>query len=453
MSKSKKYEMDMCSGSILGKMLIFALPLMCSNMLQLLFNAADIIVVGRYAGDNALAAVGSNTALINLLTNVFIGLSIGTNVLVARYFGAKDVKDLHKVVHTSIMLSIVCGLALTAVGEIFARQLLELMKAPEDVIELSALYLRIYFIGMPAMMLYNFGSAILRAVGDTKRPLYYLLGAGIVNVGLNLLLVIVFHMGVAGVAVATVISETISSALIIISLMHEKGDYRLELNKIRIDGKTCKDIMRIGLPAGFQGTIFSLSNVVIQSSVNGFGSIVVAGNSAAANLEGFVYFAMNAFHHATLTFTSQNMGAGQYKRVNRVLATGLSCVTVTGFVVGYAVVLLGRVLLGIYTKNPAAVDAGMVRIWMVCGTYALCGLMDVMVGGIRGLGYAIMPMIVSLLGACGLRLIWLATIFKLPQFHTIRTIYMSYPVSRAITVLAHVVCYIIIRKKHPLNTL
>ncbi len=446
---AKKYEMDMCSGSILKKMLLFAFPLMLSNMLQLLFNAADIIVVGRFAGDNALAAVGSNTSLINLLTNVFIGLSIGTNVLVSRYFGAKDKDNLQKTVHTSLMISLICGVVLTAIGEIFARQLLELMKSPEDVIDLAAVYLRIYFLGMPAMMLYNFGSAILRAIGDTKRPLYYLLGAGVINVLLNLLLVLVFHLGVAGVAIATIISQIISSLLIIRCLMKEKGDYRFIPKLLKIDGGKLKEIMRIGLPAGFQGTIFSLSNVVIQSSINSFGAVVVAGNSAAASLEGFVYFAMNAFHHSTLTFTSQNLGARQYKRISRVLLTGLACVTAAGFIAGYIVVLAGRPLLGIYTKNPAAIDAGMQRIWVVCGTYALCGLMDVMVGGIRGLGYAIMPMIVSLIGACGLRLVWLATVFQIPQYHTTETIYMSYPVSWGITVLAHIICYIIIRKKHP----
>ena len=445
--KKAKYEMDMCNGPILKKMLLFALPLMFSSILQLLFNAADIIVVGKYAGDNSLAAVGSNTALINLLTNLFIGLSVGANVLVARFYGADKKRELSETVHTSMLLSLISGFILMAAGEIFARELLILMKTPDKILDLATLYLRIYFLGMPSMMIYNFGSAILRAVGDTKRPLYYLFMAGVINVGLNLFLVIVFKLDVAGVGIATVISQTVSAALVVICMLRDKGAVHFELKRLRIYGDKFKSIMQIGLPAGFQGTIFSLSNVVIQSSVNLFGEIVVAGNSAAANIEGFVYMAMNAFHHATLSFTGQNYGAGKMDRVKKTLFTGQACVIVTGILFGQLAVIFGRQLLGIYTDNPVAVDAGMVRLMVICGTYELCGMMDVMVGSIRGLGYAVMPMIVSLVGACGLRLIWIATVFQIPKYHTTKVIYLSYPVTWLVTFLVHVLCFVIIWNK------
>lgn len=446
--KSKKYEIDMCNGPILRKMLMFTLPLMLSSMLQLLFNAADIIVVGKWCGDNSLGAVGSNTALINLLTNVFIGLSIGANVLVARFYGSGNQKDLSETVHTAMLLSIISGFILTVVGELFARQLLILMKTPDEILDLATEYLRIYFIGMPAMMVYNFGSAILRAVGDTRRPLYFLFLSGVLNVGLNLLLVIPLGMDVAGVGIATVFSQTVSAVLVVICMIRDKGAVKLEIRKLRINGKKFLSIMRIGLPAGFQGTVFSLSNVVIQSSVNLFGKTVVAGNSAAANIEGFVYMAMNAFHHATLSFTSQNFGAAKYDRIKKSLFTGQACVFVTGLLLGQLVCIFGRPLLSIYTKTPAAIDAGMVRLKFICGTYFLCGMMDVMVGAIRGMGYAILPMTVSLIGACGLRLVWIATVFQIPKHHTTDTIYMSYPVTWAVTLAVHIICFIIIWRKN-----
>lgn len=359
---NKKYEIDMCSGSVFGKMLLFALPLMCSSILQLLFNAADIVVVGRFAGDNALAAVGSNTALINLLTNLFVGLSVGTNVLTAQYYGAKRERDLKETVHTSMLLSLYSGLLLTVVGLIGAPKLLELMQAPPEVLNLAVLYLRIYFLGMASMMVYNFGSAILRAVGDTKRPLYYLLGAGIVNVVLNLFFVIVCHLGVAGVAMATVISQTISAFLVVRCLVREQGGIHLDLKALAITKEKLGKIMQIGLPAGFQGTVFSLSNVVIQSAVNSFGNIAVAGNSAAANIEGFVYMAMNAFHQATISFTSQNYGARAYKRIYKILFAGELFVIVTGVVLGNLAVLLGESLLGIYSPSAEVITAGMARL-------------------------------------------------------------------------------------------
>lgn len=359
--QEKRFEMDMCSGPIMKKMLMFAIPLVCSSVLQLLFNAADIVVVGRFAGDNSLAAVGSNTALINLLTNLFIGLSVGVNVLTGLCYGAKQEKELTETVHTAMLLSIFSGLFLLVGGILSARVLLEWMQAPEEVIGLATLYLRIYFVGMPAVMIYNFGSAILRAVGDTRRPLFYLTAAGIINVILNLFFVIICRLDVAGVALATVISETVSGGLVFWSLMKEKGGIQLIPSRLRIYKDKLMKILRIGLPAGFQGIVFSLSNVLIQSSVNLFGATIVAGNSAAANIEGFVYVSMNAFHQATVSFTSQNMGAGKHERINRILLCGEICALIVGVVMGNACVIFGNSLLGVYSSSPEVIQAGLVR--------------------------------------------------------------------------------------------
>ena len=423
------YEIDMCNGPILSKMLRFSIPLMCSSVLQLLFNAADIVVVGRWAGDNSLAAVGSNTALIGLLTNLFVGLAVGANTLAAKYYGARDRDALHRVVHTSILLSIISGLVLTVVGVFGARTILIWMQTPENVLDLATLYLRIYFLGMTATMVYNFGAALLRAEGDTQRPLYFLSLAGVVNIVLNLFFVIVCKLDVAGVAIATVISQCISASLVLRCMVKDTGPLHLDLKKMRLHPQAMRQILRIGLPAGFQGILFSLSNVVIQSSVNTFGEVIMAGNSAAANIEQFVYVSMNAMYQATISFTSQNYGAGNYHRIRKIMIRAQGCVLVVGLVLGNAATLAGRVLLSIYT------------------TYALCGMMDVMVGGLRGIGYSIMPMLVSLVGACGLRLLWIATIFQLPQFHTIQTIYWSYPISWAITFGVHVICFLWAMKK------
>lgn len=446
-TEKRKYEMDMCSGSILGKILLFALPLMFSSILQLLFNAADIIVVGRYAGDNSLAAVGSTSSLINLLTNFFLGLSVGANVLVARYCGAKKDDEVSQTVHTAMLLSIYSGIILTFIGCIGAKQILIWMQTPEDVLPLAALYLRIYFAGITATMLYNFGSAILRAIGDTKRPLYYLTTAGVINVLLNLFFVIVCKMDVAGVALATVISQCISAMLIVRCMMKEEGSIHLELSMLHVDGDKFKRILQIGLPASFQGMVFSFSNVIIQSSVNSFGAITVAGNSAAANIEGFVYVSMNAFHQAAISFTGQNIGAAKYERVNRILYIAEGCVLVVGLLLGNLAVLFGRSLLALYTNSSAVIEAGMIRMRFICTVYALCGMMDVIVGSLRGMGYAVMPMIVSLIGACGLRLIWIFTFFRMETFHTQASLYLTYPVSWLITFLAHVVCFVIVRRK------
>lgn len=447
MADQKKYEMDMCSGSILKKMLMFTLPLMLSSILQLLFNAADIVVVGRFAGDNSLAAVGSTTALINLLTNLFVGLSIGANVTAARNYGGKREDALSRTVHTAVTISIISGVILTVIGVVGTKEMLRLMSTPDEIIDLAADYLRIYFAGITATTIYNFGSALLRAIGDTKRPLYYLLAAGAVNVVLNLLFVIVFKMDVSGVALATIISESLSAFLVIRCLMRETGAIKLELKKLRVHKAELISIIRIGLPAGFQGIVFALSNVVIQSSVNLFGNIVVAGNSAAANIEGFVYMAMNSFYQATLSFMSQNFGAGQYKRLNKILACGELCVVAVGLVLGNAAVLFGNQLLSIYSDSPEVIAAGMVRLHYISKVYFLCGIMDVLVGALRGIGYSVLPMVVSLLGACGLRLLWIATVFQIPQFHKVEVVYLSYAITWIITAGVHFLCYIIVRKK------
>ncbi len=447
MADQKKYEMDMCSGSILKKMLMFTLPLMLSSILQLLFNAADIVVVGRFAGDNSLAAVGSTTALINLLTNLFVGLSIGANVTAARNYGGKREDALSRTVHTAVTISIISGVILTVIGVVGTKEMLRLMSTPDEIIDLAADYLRIYFAGITATTIYNFGSALLRAIGDTKRPLYYLLAAGAVNVVLNLLFVIVFKMDVSGVALATIISESLSAFLVIRCLMRETGAIKLDLKKLRVHKAELVSIIRIGLPAGFQGIVFALSNVVIQSSVNLFGNIVVAGNSAAANIEGFVYMAMNSFYQATLSFMSQNFGAGEYKRLNKILACGELCVVAVGLVLGNAAVLFGNQLLSIYSDSPEVIAAGMVRLHYISKVYFLCGIMDVLVGALRGIGYSVLPMVVSLLGACGLRLLWIATVFQIPQFHKVEVVYLSYAITWIITAGVHFLCYVIVRKK------
>lgn len=420
---------------------------MGSSILQLLFNAADVIVVGRFAGDNSLAAVGSTSSLINLLTNLFVGLSIGTNVLVAKDFGAKNEKGIFETVHTSVLLSIYSGIILTIIGITLAVPILSLMQSPKEVLPLAAAYLRVYFLGMTSTMVYNFVSAILRAMGDTKRPLYFLFTAGIVNVILNLIFVIKFNLGVIGVASATAISQTISAVCVIICLVKEKSSVHLDLTKLHINKNSFIQILRIGLPAGFQGILFSFSNVIIQSSVNTFGAVTIAGNSAAQNIEGFVYVAMNSYHQGSLSFTSQNYGAKKFDRIKHILITSLSCVIITGLVLGLSVVFFSKPLLSIYTSNPNVISAGQTRLWYICGTYFLCGMMDVMVGSLRGIGYSILPMIVSLIGACGLRILWIVTIFQIPTFHTIETIYFSYPISWVLTFLAHIICFIVLLKK------
>lgn len=443
--KRKSYEIDMCNGPLFSKILLFAIPLMISSILQLLFNAADMVVVGRFAGSTALAAVGANASLINLLTNLFIGFSVGANVLVARFYGAGKEQDISETVHSAVVLSLVSGLGLMVFGMAVAPRILVVMGTPGDVLSQAVLYIRIYFAGMPVILLYNFGSSILRAVGDTRRPLYYLSGAGVINVVLNLIFVIGFHLGVAGVALATVISQVISAGLVFRCLTRMKGGCRVEWQKMRMKKEKVMQIVRIGLPAGLQGTVFSLSNVLIQSSVNSFGSVAMAGNTAAQNIEGFIYMSMNACHQTALSFTSQNFGAGNYRRIGKVLMECLAMVTVVGLVMGWSAYLCGGRLLGIYSSDPKVIEVGLLRLSVICTAYCLCGIMDVMVGELRGLGYAVLPTIVSLLGACGFRILWIFTVFQ--SHRSLWVLYISYPVSWVLTGAVHMVCYILIRKK------
>lgn len=443
--KKKSYEIDMCNGPIFSKILLFSLPLMLSSILQLLFNAADVVVVGRFAGNEALAAVGSTGSLTNLLTNLFIGLSVGVNVLVARYYGAKQEKEVAQTVHTAIIISLVGGVLLAFIGIAAARPLLSWMDTPADVIDLSVLYMCIYFLGMPVVLLYNFGSAILRAIGDTRRPLYYLLIAGIINVILNLWFVIGFHMGVAGVAWATIISQAVSAGCIIRCLIKTDGCYRLRRKELKIHREKLFKIIQIGLPAGVQGSLFAISNVLIQSSVNFFGSVAMAGNTAGANIEGFVYVAMNAVYQTSVSFTGQNLGGRQFKRIDKILTECLLLVSVIGLVMGNAAYFGGRQILGIYSTDPQVVEYGLHRMAIICTFYFLCGVMDVICGSIRGLGYGILPMAVSLMGACVFRIVWICTVFKWD--HTLSTLYWSYPISWTITALVHMICFLIVRKR------
>lgn len=448
--KQKRFELDMCSGPLLGKTLVFALPLMLSGILQLLFNAADMIVVGHANGPKALAAVGATSSLINLLINLFMGLSVGANVLVAHFFAAKQEKDCNETVHTAISVSIISGFFLAIVGVILARPLLTLMGTPTDVLNKSVLYMRIYFLGMPVVLLYNFGSAILRAIGDTKRPLLYLSLSGILNVILNLVFVLIFDMNVAGVALATVLSQALSAFLIIRCLTMTDGYCKLNIKALSVQKEKLLKMVKIGLPAGLQGSLFSISNVLIQSSVNSFGSVAMAGNTACSNLEGFVYNAMNAIHQTALTFSSQNYGGKQYKRIKKVIVLNISLVTLVGLVMGFVAIIFGEPLLGLYTSDSKAIEYGLVRMEIIFSTYFLCGIMDVLVGCLRGLGRSILPMIVSLLGACGFRILWIFTVFK--EHATLKTIYISYPISWTLTASVHLICLLLVIRKFPKDT-
>lgn len=445
--RSAKHEMDMCNGPILRKMLVFSLPLMFSSILQLLFNAADVIVVGRFAGDHSLAAVGSTGTLVTMLTNLFMGLSIGGNVLTSRYFGAKQEKDLRETVHTAVALSLISGVLLTIVGQLVARPVLELLKTPAEVIDLAELYLRIYFIGMTAMMVYNFGAAILRAVGDTKRPMYYLALAGVINVVLNLFFVIVLKMDVAGVSTATVISQCVSAVLVLRCLLKGEGAMKLNLRELRVDPVKFRMILQIGIPASLQSLMFSISNMSIQSSLNTFGATAVAGNSAAASVDGFLYVSMNAFYQATISFTGQNVGAGRHERINRIMYTALGCVIAVGILMGNVMLLFGEDLLGLYTTSADVIEAGMERSRVMMTTYFLCGMQEVVVGSLRGMGYSMMPMIVSVVGICGLRIVYLATLFQWEPLHNLTSLYMTYPVSWIITFIALIVGFIYVRRR------
>ena len=440
-----KHQIDMIHGPLLGKILLFSIPLMFSGVLQLLFNAADVIIVGQFAGPRSIAAVGSTSSIVNLLISLFIGLSVGVNVLVARFIAINEQKDIYETVHSSILLAIIFGILFAVIGVTSAKGILIAMGSPKDVIHLATTYLQIYFCSMPFVALYNFGAAILRAIGDTKRPLFYLTIAGIINVILNLLFVIILKMDVAGVALATFTSEFVSSVLIIICLIQRNDVIHLDIHKLKLHKDKVIEIFKIGLPAGLQGAVFSLSNILMQSSVNSFGSIAMAGNAAAGSLEGFVCQGIEAIYQACVTFTSQNFGIKDEKRVTKVLLLCIVIVTVIGLILGNCAYIFSYQLLRIYTTNAQAIAYGHERLLYICVPYFLCGWMDVLGGCLRGLGYSTIPMIVSLIGACGLRILWLMTIFQ--HYHTLVSIYLSYPVTWIITALAHFICFLIFRKK------
>lgn len=446
---SKKYEMDMCSGNLFIKIIRFSLPLMFMGMLQLLYNAADLVVVSNFSGDkDALGAVGSTSAIINLLVNLFIGLSVGTNVIVAKYFGAKKEDKISDVVHTSIFISLILGIFLGLFGFFFSRQLLHLMKNDLD---LSVLYLKIYFLGMPFNLVYNFAASVLRAVGDTKRPLYFLAISGLANVLFNLVFVIFFDLSVAGVAIATVISQVISCVLIIRTLLKTNECYKLELNKLKISKDALLEIIKIGIPAGIQSIIFSISNVLIQSSINMFGPTVMNGNSAAQSVEGFVYVGLNSIYHASLAFMGQNVGAKNVKNIKKITIYSLIIVTLLSLLIGGTIFIFGKYVLKIYTKIPSEIDVGYIRLHYLCLPYFLCGIMDVMVGCLRGLGSSIIPMIVSIVGVCGFRVFWILTVFysytEFVNIKDLHLLYVSYPISWILTFIVHLICYIFVSRK------
>ena len=445
--KKRSYEIDMCNGAILPKMLQFAFPLMLSGILQLMFNAADVIVVGRFAGDNALAAVGSTGQLVNLLVKSFIGLSVGGNVLASRYCGARQDEDLRRTVHTSIALSLFSGAVLTVMGLVLMKPLLRMINVPEEIFDQAAVYLRIYFVGITAMMVYNFGSALLRAVGDTKRPMYYLTISGVINVVLNLFFVIGFHMDVAGVALATTISQCVSAVLVVRCLIKAEGSLKLDMKALKVDPQIFRMILSIGIPASVQGILFSIANLSIQSSINSFGTEAVAGNSAASSIEGFILTAMNAFYQTVLSFTGQNLGAGKRDRANKVLYLGMGCTAVVGLVLGYGSVWFGEELLGLYTTGTTVITMGMYRLSVMGSTYFIGGLQETVVGALRGMGYGVLPTVVSLVGICGLRLLYLNTLFQMEEFHNLHSLYFTYPLSWGVTLVVLLVMYFIVRRK------
>lgn len=439
---------DMCHGPLFGNIVAYTIPVILTGILQLLFNAADLMIVGRFCGSVYVSAVGATTSLIHLIINLFIGLSVGAGVAVAHAIGAGDVKMAHRTVHTAIPAALVSGVILTVVGIVFSETFLGWMGTPDNVLPLSAVYMRIYFAGITANMLYNFGAAILRAAGNTKGPLLYLSAAGVLNVILNILFVTVFEMDVDGVALATTLSQVLSAVLVLRALILRTDACRLKLKAMRFYKEPMKKLLRVGLPAGIQGSLFSISNVIIQSSVNSFGAVAVAGNSAASTLEGFVYTIMNSFHQTALNFIGQNVGAKQYKRTKKILLICLGCVVVAGGVSGSFIYLFGKSLLSIFiTDSAQAIAYGMIRLAFICLPYFMCGLMDVTTGAIRGMGVSITPMIITILGVCGFRIGWIYTVFQIPAYHTLECLYFSYIVSWTVTFLVELVAFFVIYKR------
>lgn len=440
----------MLEGRLFPSIVRYTIPIILTSLLQLLFNAADLVVVGRFCGSISVAAVGSTGSITNLLINFFIGLSVGAGVAVAHGLGSREDVVVQNTVHTALPMALVSGFFLTVVGVIFSGTFLRMMGTPETVLPLSTVYMQIYFGGITFTMVYNFCAAILRAAGDTKSPLLFLGIAGVVNVVLNIFFVAALHMNVAGVALATTISQGISAVLVTLALMKRTDACHLELRKMRFHQAQLSKILRIGLPAGIQSSLFSISNVLIQSSINSFGDVFMSGSAASANIEGFVYVSINAFHQTAVNFIGQNAGARQYRRIRKTLWICLGCVTVVGLSFGYAVWLLGQQLLSIYiTDSPQAIEYGMIRLGYICLPYFLCGLMDVTTGALRGLGASVVPMIISILGICGLRIFWIYTVFQIPRFHTPQCLFFSYTVSWVITFLFQTAAFLLVCRKFP----
>lgn len=442
--KNNKYEIDMCNGTLMDKLISFSLPLMLSGILQLLFNAVDIIVVGRFTGRQALAAVGSTTALINIFTNLFIGISLGANVLAARFYASGKEKEMSETVHTSITLALISGLVMALAGVLLARFALNLMGTPNDVIDQSVLYMRIYFLGMPFFMLYNYGAAILRAVGDTKRPLFFLVISGMTNAVLNLVLVIVFHMGVAGVAIGTIVSQLISSILVLRCLYTSNTSYRLYFSKLGIKTQYLKQIFQVGIPAGIQSTVINLSNALLQSSVNSFGSVAMAGYTAANNIFGFLYMSVNAVTQSCMSFTSQNYGVKKLKRMDRVLLDCMILSVGVTLTLGCGAYFFGPELLKIYTSDADVIRCGVEVLAFTTVPYFCCGIMDLLPGALRGMGYSGVPMILSIIGTVGTRIVWIFGLF--PAHRSLSFLFISYPVSWILTILMKAVCFCFVRK-------
>ncbi len=457
MANAKKSNFNMLKGPLLRNIISYTIPIILTGVLQLLFNAADLIIVGRFCGSVSVAAVGASGAITNLIVNLFIGLSVGTSVTVAHALGGSNSEDVHRTVHTALPTAIVSGIIITFIGVIFSETFLKLMNTPENVLPLSTIYMQIYFAGTIFMMVYNFCASILRAAGDTKSPLIFLSIAGVINVILNVIFVMLFNMNVAGVALATTISQGISAVLVVIALIRRNDACRLILSEMRFYKPQLLKIIRIGLPAGIQSSLFSISNVIIQSSINSFGDILMSGNAAAGNIEGFVFVILNAFHQTALNFIGQNAGAKLYNRVKKILWICLGSVLTVGVVATSVMYLLGPNLLSIYIPDSTeAIYWGMVRISCLCIPYCLCGLMDVSTGALRGMGASIIPMIISVLGVCGIRIGWIYTIFRIPEFHTPQCLYYSYAVSWAATFLIQLLAFFIVyrrktKSEHTLN--
>ena len=445
----KSRNRSMLQGPLFSNIVLYTIPIILTSLLQLLFNAADLVVVGRFCGSVSVAAVGATGSITNLIVNLFIGLSVGAGVSTAHGFGEHDAKAVHRTVHTALPTALVGGVVLTVVGVLFSETFLRLMDTPENVLKLSALYMQIYFCGMTVNMVYNFCASILRAAGDTRSPLIFLSIAGVVNVILNIVFVTLFHMNVAGVALATTISQGISAVLVVIALMRRDDACRLDLKRMRFYKPQLLKMIRIGLPAGIQGSLFSISNVLIQSSINSFGDVFMSGNAAAGNIEGFAYVAINSFHQTSINYVGQNAGAKQYDRVYKTLWICLGCVVVIGLSIGTLFVSFGKQLLSIYiTDSAEAISYGMIRLAYICIPYFLCGLMDVTTGALRGLGASIAPMVICILGVCGFRVGWIYTIFQIPEFHTPQCLYLSYAISWALTFLTELTVFIFVYRKH-----